>query len=131
MSDLLFKVKENLIVEHSADDELITRLISAAVDYAERYQHLEEGYYSQEGNTMPRTTEQGIIICALANCAHNLLREDLSIETAGFNILDGKNLKPFAVIVDDMVSRNTDVRDAADPEEIGSIGEGGEVSPSD
>lgn len=62
MSDLLFKVKENLIVEHSADDELITRLISAAVDYAERYQHLEEGYYSEEGTKMPTTTEQGIIM---------------------------------------------------------------------
>ena len=35
MSELLTKVKENLILEHSVDDELIERFITAAVSYAE------------------------------------------------------------------------------------------------
>ena len=39
--DLLSKVKMNLILEHSQDDDLISSFISAAVSYAESYQHLE------------------------------------------------------------------------------------------
>ena len=34
MSTLLEKVKANLILEHDADDELLQRLIDAAVSYA-------------------------------------------------------------------------------------------------
>ena len=60
MSTLLGKVKQNLIVEHAADDELIERLITAAVSYAESYQHLPEGTYSQ--TDMPPTTEQAVIM---------------------------------------------------------------------
>ena len=62
MSELLPKVKENLILEHSADDGLIERFITAAVSYAESYQHISEGYYS--GNPMPPTTEQAVIMLA-------------------------------------------------------------------
>lgn len=60
MSELLSKVKQNLILEHSADDELIEGFITAAVSYAESYQHLPEGYYSE--NQMPATTEQAVIM---------------------------------------------------------------------
>lgn len=35
MNELLTKVKQNLILEHSADDELISGFITAAVSYAE------------------------------------------------------------------------------------------------
>ena len=56
MDTLLEKVKANLILEHSADDELLTQYITAAVSYAESYQHIAEGYYSE--NAMPATTEQ-------------------------------------------------------------------------
>ena len=62
MNELLTKVKQNLILEHSADDELLKSYISAAVSYAESYQHLPENYYSE--NTMPPTTEQAIIMLA-------------------------------------------------------------------
>ena len=55
MSELLTKVKANLILEHTADDALIERFITAAVSYAESYQHIQEGYYTE--NTMPATTE--------------------------------------------------------------------------
>ena len=62
MSELLTKVKENLILEHSADDGLIERFITAAVSYAESYQHISEGYYYE--NSMPPTTEQAVIMLA-------------------------------------------------------------------
>ena len=57
---LLAKVKANLIVEHSADDSLIRGFIRAAVSYAESYQHLPDGYYSDA--IMPPTTEQAVIM---------------------------------------------------------------------
>ena len=46
MEELLLKVKANLILEHSADDELLKGYITAAVSYAESYQHIPEGYYT-------------------------------------------------------------------------------------
>ena len=45
MEELLQKVKQNLILSHAADDELLKAYITAAVSYAESYQHLEKGYY--------------------------------------------------------------------------------------
>ena len=60
MEELLSKVKANLILEHSADDELLKGYITAAVSYAESYQHIPEGYYKE--NPMPPTTEQAVIM---------------------------------------------------------------------
>ena len=60
MDDLLEKVKANLILEHSADDELLSQYITAAVSYAESYQHIPAGTYSE--NAMPATTEQAVIM---------------------------------------------------------------------
>jgi len=60
MNTLLEKVKANLILEHTADDELLQMYITAATAYAESYQHLSEGYYSE--NAMPPTTEQAVIM---------------------------------------------------------------------
>ena len=57
---LLEKVKANLILEHSADDELLQMFITAAVRYAESYQHLPENTYSD--SLMPHTTEQAVIM---------------------------------------------------------------------
>ena len=62
MDTLLNKVKANLILEHNADDELLKMYITAAVSYAESYQHISEGYYSE--NPMPPTTEQAVIMLA-------------------------------------------------------------------
>lgn len=59
---LLEKVKANLILEHSVDDELLQSFISAAVKYAESFQHIPEGTYSE--NPMPVTTEQAVIMLA-------------------------------------------------------------------
>ena len=58
--ELLQKVKQNLILEHNADDELLKMYITAAVSYAESYQHIEQGYYTN--NPMPPTTEQAVIM---------------------------------------------------------------------
>ena len=60
MSELLTKVKENLILEHSVDDGLIERFVTAAVSYAESYQHIPAGTYSEKD--MPPTTEQAVIM---------------------------------------------------------------------
>ena len=60
--ELLNQVKQNLIINHTADDVLIQSYITAAVSYAESYQHLKEGYYDE--NDMPATTEQAVIMLA-------------------------------------------------------------------
>ena len=62
MEELLSKVKASLILEHSVDDELLKGYIAAAVSYAESYQHIPEGYYTE--NAMPATTEQAVIMLA-------------------------------------------------------------------
>ena len=62
MDSLLTKVKQNLILEHSADDTLLQTYITAAVAYAESYQHIHEGTYKE--TAMPATTEQAVIMLA-------------------------------------------------------------------
>ena len=57
---LLEKVKKNLILEHSEDDEHLLMYITAAVSYAESYQHLPENHYKE--HPMPPTTEQAVIM---------------------------------------------------------------------
>lgn len=60
MDTLLEKVKANLILQHNEDDWLLQRYITAAISYAESYQHVEAGYYTI--NAMPPTTEQAVIM---------------------------------------------------------------------
>lgn len=60
--ELLQRVKQNLILEHNEDDELLKMYITTAVSYAESYQHINEGYYSE--NPMSPTTEQAVIMLA-------------------------------------------------------------------
>jgi uncharacterized phage protein (predicted DNA packaging) len=57
---LLEKVKANLILEHSVDDALLEMYITAAVSYAESYQHITAGWYAE--HAMPPTTEQAVIM---------------------------------------------------------------------
>lgn len=57
---LIEKVKANLILEHDEDDELLQLFITAAVSYAESYQHIPENFYTD--NPMPPTTEQAVIM---------------------------------------------------------------------
>jgi len=62
MDELLTKVKQNLILEHEADDSLLKSYITAAVSYAESYQHIPAGTYTEK--PMPPTTEQAVIMLA-------------------------------------------------------------------
>lgn len=61
-TDLLEQVKLNLIITFNDDDSLIVSLISAAISYAEGYQHLDEGYYKT--HEMSDRTKQAIIMLA-------------------------------------------------------------------
>jgi len=56
METLLQKLKANLILDHSADDALLESFLTAAISYAESYQHIPEGTYTE--STMPPTVEQ-------------------------------------------------------------------------
>ncbi|WP_260838641.1 head-tail connector protein [Heyndrickxia oleronia] len=49
--NLLPKVKANLILMHDQDDALLIGFITAAVSYAQSYQHVPENYY--ETHAMP------------------------------------------------------------------------------
>ena len=60
METLLEKVKANLILQHNEDDALLQSYITAAVKYAESYQHLAENFYTN--NPMPPTTEQATLM---------------------------------------------------------------------
>ena len=60
LSDLLAKVKANLILDHDEDDELLTNYITAAVSYAESYQHVGDGYY--DSAEMSAATEQAVVM---------------------------------------------------------------------
>ena len=60
MEGLLAKVKQNLILDHDVDDELLELYIAAAITYAESYQHIPAGTYSEKA--MPATTEQAVIM---------------------------------------------------------------------
>jgi len=60
--DLLDKVRANLILTHNADDALLRSFIAAAVSYAEKFQHLDEGTYAEK--PMTPTTEQAVIVLA-------------------------------------------------------------------
>ncbi len=62
MNGLLEKVKANLILDHSEDGALIEGYSTAAVSYAESYQHIPAGYYAE--NPMPPTTEQAVVMLA-------------------------------------------------------------------
>jgi len=62
MDALLTKVKQNLILEHAEDDVLLQSYITAAVSYAESYQHIPAGTY--QNGVMPATTEQAVIMLA-------------------------------------------------------------------
>lgn len=73
---LLDKVKLNLILEHNEDDELLGMYIAAAITYAESYQHLDKGFYTE--HEMSETTEQAVIMLA------SYLYESRDGSTGGF-----------------------------------------------
>ena len=63
LDDLLTKLKTNLIITHDEDNVLLEGFIKSAIDYAENFQHIENGSY-METKPMPPATEQGVIMLA-------------------------------------------------------------------
>lgn len=74
--NLLPKVKAHLILSHDEGDGLLLSYITAAVSYAESYQHVSKGYY--EETSMPPTTEQAVIMLS------SFFYESRDGSTAGF-----------------------------------------------
>lgn len=62
MRNLIEKVKRNLILTHDEDDKLLEGYIAAAISYAEKYQHIKDGFYRE--NKMSASTEQAVIMLA-------------------------------------------------------------------
>ena len=62
METLLQKVRSNLMLTHTADDELLRDLIAAAISYAEGYQHVGSRYYDE--HEMSPATERAVIMLA-------------------------------------------------------------------
>ena len=60
--DLLYPLKENLVVEHDADDPLMLRCLSSAISYAEGYQKKGPDYYLT--HPMTESTKQAVIVLA-------------------------------------------------------------------
>lgn len=74
--ELINAVKLNLIINSDEDNDLIDMYITAAIDYAEKYQHIVAGYYSQ--NKLPPTTAQAVVMLA------SFLYESRTGGTGGF-----------------------------------------------
>ena len=64
MHDLLHDLKSNLVLEHDEDDLLLRGYLTAtaAIDYAESYQHREPEYY--DVNAMSAATRQAVLLLA-------------------------------------------------------------------
>jgi hypothetical protein len=58
IENLLPKVKANLIIEHTDDDEFLCNLIRAALDYAKNYQN------KKSLKNLSPTTKQAVIMLA-------------------------------------------------------------------
>ena len=58
----LAKLKANLVIEHDRDDEILTQHLNAAMDYAGKFQHKNNAYYST--HRMSPSTLQAVIMLA-------------------------------------------------------------------
>jgi uncharacterized phage protein (predicted DNA packaging) len=100
LSDLLVKVKANLILDTDQDDDLLTNMIAAAVDYAGAYQHRIPDYYID--NAMSPTTERGIIMLS------SYLYESRDGSTGGFYADNVGAAKQVWLTVDDLLRLDRD-----------------------
>ena len=95
---VLAKVKANLVIEHGADDGILSVHVQAAMDYAGKFQHKDDSYYNTHDMT-PVTTQAVVMLASFyyeskdggtggfftptataagqtMNCVNNLLRLD-------------------------------------------------------
>ena len=90
-NDLLTKLKANLIITHDEDNSLLEDFIKSAIDYAESFQHIENGSYMAT-KPMPPATEQGVIMLA----SHFYESRDGS--TAGFLSTAYRQASKFGIL---------------------------------
>ena len=62
MHELLHDLKSNLVLEHDEDDLMLRGYLTAAIDYAESYQHREPEYY--DVHAMSASTRQAVLLLA-------------------------------------------------------------------
>ena len=62
MHNLLHDLKSNLVLEHDEDDLMLRGYLTAAIDYAESYQHREPEYYDVQA--MSASTRQAVLLLA-------------------------------------------------------------------
>ena len=74
--EFLKALKDNLVVEHDADDLLLLRCLSSAISYAEGYQKKGPDYYSD--HPMAESTKQAVLVLA------SFFYESRDGSTAGF-----------------------------------------------
>ncbi|MTI80821.1 MAG: phage gp6-like head-tail connector protein [Firmicutes bacterium] len=101
METLLVKVKENLILNHNEDDNLLLSFIAAAIAYAESYQRKPDGFYSE--NPMHPTTEQAVIMLS------SYFYESRDGSTGGFFADNVKASKQVWNVVNMLLQLNKDV----------------------
>ena len=101
MEELLLRVKENLILTHDKDDDLLTGFIKAAVGYAESYQRKSEGFYTE--NAMHPTTQQAVIMLA------SYFYESRDGSTGGFFANNVEASKQVWNVVNTLLRLNKDV----------------------
>lgn len=63
-ADLLDAAKKNLIIEHDADDALLTGMLHDAADYAEQFQHKPAGTYSDPSGMLGATRRAVIMLAS-------------------------------------------------------------------
>ena len=101
MDELLLRVKENLILTHNEDDNLLMSFIKAAVGYAESYQRKPEGFYTE--NAMHPTTEQAVIMLS------SYFYESRDGSTGGFFANNVEASKQVWNVVNTLLRLNKDV----------------------
>nr|DAJ59364.1 MAG TPA: hypothetical protein [Caudoviricetes sp.] len=78
---------------------------------------------------MRSRNSSGSLISTLANAAHHLFRQSLDIHPASFDILHGNNVEPLVTLHDEVFRGDGQPWDDAEAEQVGRLGESGEVCP--
>lgn len=72
VAQLLEACKKNLILEGNDEDEYLTGLITAAISYAEGYQHLPKNYYTTtpDGQATPNEMQPNTVRACVMLVTH-------------------------------------------------------------
>lgn len=67
IENIVAQVRTNAIIEDGVDTDELNMLVASAIDECEKFQHLEPGYYSQDGAVMSASTRLGIVLRATSD----------------------------------------------------------------